>query len=68
MTTVGLIIIVMSCIVLLMIQYSMIIADIKNNDAETWEIIVGIIPFGPYILMILTGIWYLITRLFGKSN
>jgi small-conductance mechanosensitive channel len=64
MQVVGLIILLMALIALLVIQYSMIVADIRNNNAKTWEIIVGIIPFGPYILMILTGVWYLFTKLF----
>jgi len=46
---------------LLIIQYTMTIADIKHNRAKTWEIIVGVIPFAPYILMILTGLWHIIT-------
>jgi small-conductance mechanosensitive channel len=68
MQVIGLIILVMACILLLSIQYSMIVADIRNNEAKTWEIIVGIIPFGPYILMILTGVWYLITKLFPTNS
>jgi small-conductance mechanosensitive channel len=67
MQVVGLILVLMALIALLIIQYSMIVADIRNNNAKTWEIIVGIIPLGPYILMILTGLWYLLTKLlFGK--
>jgi cadmium resistance protein CadD (predicted permease) len=49
---------------LLIIQYSMIVADIKNNNAKAWEIFVGIIPFGPYLLMFLTAIWHLATMPF----
>jgi hypothetical protein len=53
---------------LLLIQYSMIVTDIRNNNAKAWEIIIGIIPFGPYILMILTGIWHLATMPFRSNN
>ena len=42
----------------------MIVADIKNNNAKAWEIFVGIIPFGPYLLMFLTAIWHLATMPF----
>jgi uncharacterized membrane protein YdbT with pleckstrin-like domain len=67
MAGIGIALLLISLSALLIIQYSMIVADIRNNNAKTWEIIVGIIPLGPYILMILTGVWYLLTKLlFGK--
>ena len=55
-------------LLLLLIQYSMIIADIRNNRAKGWEIAVGMIPFGPYILMILTGLWHLFTMPFHEDK
>jgi hypothetical protein len=64
MAGIGIALLLISLSALLIIQYSMIVADIRNNNAKTWEIIVGIIPFGPYVLMILTGLWYLFTKLF----
>jgi len=60
----GAILLFGAILALLIIQYLMIIADIKHNRAKTWEILVGIIPLGPYVLMILTGIWHLVTMPF----
>ena len=60
-------VIVIGLLVLLTIQYIMIIIDIKNNNVKYWEIIVGIIPLGPYILMILTGIWHLLNKIFNPN-
>jgi len=51
---------------LLAIQYTMVISDWIRNESETWEKVVGIIPFGPYILMLLTGIWYILRKIFKK--
>jgi len=65
---VGLGMLILCVLFLLLIQYSMIVADIKNNNTKTWEIIVGIIPLGPYILMILSGIWHLITMPFRRKT
>ena len=65
---VGLGMLILCVLFLLLIQYSMIVADIKNNNPKTWEIIVGIIPLGPYILMILSGIWHLITMPFRRKT
>lgn len=48
---------------LLMVQYTMVISDWRSNNSVTWEKVVGIIPFGPYVLMLLTGAWHLLKRL-----
>lgn len=48
---------------LLIVQYTMVISDWRSNNSVTWEKAVGIIPFGPYILMLLTGVWHLLKRL-----
>jgi hypothetical protein len=48
---------------LLMVQYTMVISDWRSNNSANWEKAVGIIPFGPYILMLLTGVWHLLKRL-----
>jgi hypothetical protein len=49
---------------LLIVQYTMVISDWVKNESETWEKVVGIIPFGPYILMIFTVIWYILKKIF----
>lgn len=48
---------------LLIVQYTMVISDWRSNNSVTWEKVVGIIPFGPYALMLLTGAWHLLKRL-----
>jgi hypothetical protein len=44
----------------------MVVSDWVKNESEDWEKVVGLIPFGPYILMILTAIWYLIRKIFKR--
>lgn len=55
-----------SMCILLGIQYTMVIADWRHNRSETWEKIVGIIPMGPYVLMLLTAVWYILKRIFKR--
>ena len=59
----GILILFCSILFLLAIQYIMILSDIRNNNAELWEIIIGIIPLGPYILLILAAIWHIFTKI-----
>ena len=66
MEYIGLAITALAVIVLLILQYAMIITDIKKNQAKPWEIVIGMIPLGPYVLMILTGIWYFFTYLYRR--
>lgn len=47
---------------LLLIQYTMVISDWRNDRAETWEIVVGLIPLGPFLLMMLAGVWHLLRK------
>lgn len=49
---------------LLIVQYTMVVSDWIKNESETWEKVVGVIPFGPYILMLLTVIWYILKKIF----
>lgn len=65
---IGAILIVMGIVSLLMLQYIMVITDIFKNRAKPWEIVVGLIPLGPYILMILTAIVLFIKVVFSKRN
>lgn len=61
-------ILIIICLALLLsVQYGMYIADIKQNRNKGWEIVVGAIPFAPYILMILTGLWHIIHLLFLRK-
>ena len=64
--TVSIILLAITLTFLIVIQYTMVISDWIKNNSETWEKVVGIIPFGPYILMILTAIWYILKKIFKR--
>ena len=64
--TVSIILLAITVTFLIVIQYTMVISDWIKNNSETWEKVVGIIPFGPYILMILTAIWYILKKIFKR--
>jgi hypothetical protein len=51
---------------LIIIQYTMVISDWIRNESETWEKVVGVIPFGPYVLMLLTAVWYIFKKIFKR--
>jgi hypothetical protein len=64
--TISIILLSVCLVGLLIIQYTMVISDWIRNESETWEKVVGIISFGPYILMILTAIWYILKKIFKR--
>lgn len=68
MQTAGLILLSIGVSFLLLIQYTMVVSDWRENRSKTWEKIVGIIPLGPYALMILTAFWYIIQRIIGNAK
>jgi hypothetical protein len=64
--TISIILLAIAVTFLIIIQYTMVISDWIRNESETWEKIVGVIPFGPYILMILTFVWYIFKKIFKR--
>lgn len=60
---IGAILILICALSLLVIQYIMVITDIKNNDCTKGELVIGLIPFGPYIAMIAVGVIYAIKKI-----
>jgi len=62
--TISIVLLAIAVIFLIVIQYTMVISDWIKNESETWEKVVGVIPFGPYILMLLTAIWYILKKIF----
>jgi hypothetical protein len=62
--TISIVLLAIAVTFLIVIQYTMVISDWIKNESETWEKVVGVIPFGPYILMLLTAIWYILKKIF----
>lgn len=55
---IGSLLFVVSIISLLMHQYIMIIKDLISGDYTTFELIIGLIPLAPYIVMLVVGLIY----------
>ena len=64
--TISIVLLAIAVTFLIVIQYTMVISDWIRNESETWEKVVGVIPFGPYILMLLTAIWYIFKKIFKR--
>jgi hypothetical protein len=62
--TISIVLLAIAVTFLIVIQYTMVISDWIKNESETWEKVVGVIPLGPYILMLLTTIWYILKKIF----
>jgi hypothetical protein len=64
--TISIVLLAIAVTFLIIIQYTMVISDWIRNESETWEKVVGVIPFGPYVLMLLTAVWYIFKKIFKR--
>jgi hypothetical protein len=64
--TISIVLLAIVVTFLIIIQYTMVISDWIRNESETWEKVVGVIPFGPYFLMLLTSVWYIFKKIFKR--
>ena len=64
--TISIVLLAIAVTFLIIIQYTMVISDWIRNESETWEKVIGVIPFGPYVLMLLTAVWYIFKKIFKR--
>lgn len=66
MINISLLLIIIPILSLLIYQYYMVISDIRDNDITTVELIIGLIPLLPYVVMIIIKLFVYLEKLIMK--